>query len=98
MLEIFFTMEGSFGLYHPTLKIKGKYAMEQPAILMPRYSVYGEYQLLFDLYPRMELASMRLLLTKLSIFYLNWILKMMKDYLYSTKLQTSPSTANLMEM
>lgn len=54
MMEIFFTMEGSFGLYHPTLKIKGKHEIEQPAILMPRHAVFGDYQLLFDLYPRME--------------------------------------------
>ena len=24
MQELYFTMEGAFGLYHPTLKIKGK--------------------------------------------------------------------------
>ena len=54
MIEIFFTMEGSFALYHPTLKVKGKHEIEQPAILMPRHAVFGEYQLLFDLYPRIE--------------------------------------------
>ena len=54
MVEIYFTMEGSFGCYHPTLKIKGKHEIEEPAILMPRHGVFGDYQLLFDLYPRME--------------------------------------------
>ena len=54
MVEIYFTMEGSFGCYHPTLKVKGKHEIEEPAILMPRHAVFGDYQLLFDLYPRME--------------------------------------------
>ena len=47
-------MEGSFALYHPQLKIKGKHEIESPAILMPRHAVFGEYQMLFDLYPRIE--------------------------------------------
>jgi len=54
MIELFFIIEGTFGLYHPTLKGKGKHEVEQPAILMPRHGVFGDYQLLFDLYPRME--------------------------------------------
>ena len=56
MMELFFTMEGAFGLYHPTLKIKGKAQIDQPALLMVRYGVFGDYQLLFDLYPRIELC------------------------------------------
>ena len=54
MMEMFFTMEGSFALYHPTLKIKGEQENSQPAVVMPRHAVFGDYQLLFDLYPRME--------------------------------------------
>ena len=54
MTEIYFTIEGSFALYHPNLKIKGQHEIQQPAVLMPRHAVYGDYQLLFDLYPRME--------------------------------------------
>ena len=54
MVELFFTMEGSFGLYHPTLKIKGKFESEQPAVLMPRHGVFGDYQLLFDIFPKCE--------------------------------------------
>ena len=54
MEHVFFTLEGAFGLYHPTLKIKGRATIDQPAVALSRYTVYGDYQLLFDLYPRME--------------------------------------------
>ena len=57
MTEIFFTMEGSFGLYHPTLKIKGKSAIEQAAVIFPRFNVFGDYQLLFDLEPMAEFCT-----------------------------------------
>jgi hypothetical protein len=46
MQEIYFTMEGTFGIYHPTLKVKGKYGkkdLEEPAILIPRHAVFGDY-------------------------------------------------------
>ena len=57
--QIYFTMEGAFSLFHPKLKIKGKPEIEEPAVLMPRHAVFGDYQLLFDLYPRMEFCPYR---------------------------------------
>lgn len=43
MHEIFFIMEGSFAIYHPSLKVKGKHENDQPAVLMPRHAVFGDY-------------------------------------------------------
>ena len=56
VMEIYFTLEGAFGIFNPKLKPwKGQpQADEQPAVLLPRHTVFGDYQLLFDLYPRME--------------------------------------------
>lgn len=54
MDQIYFTIEGGFALYHPTLKVKGKHSIDEPAVVLSRYTVFGDYQLLFDLYPRME--------------------------------------------
>jgi len=55
MTELFFTIEGTFGLYHPKLKpIKNKKDLEQPAVLIPRHAVFGDYQLLLDSYPCVE--------------------------------------------
>lgn len=58
MSQIYFVIEGAFGLYHPTLKVKGNFGKKdvEPAVLMPRHTVYGDYQLLFDLYPLMDLC------------------------------------------
>ena len=57
MTELYFICEGSFGIYHPTLKIKGGSPdLDQPAVLLPRHTVFGDYQILFDTYPRMELS------------------------------------------
>ena len=58
MQHIFFTLEGAFGLYHPTLKIKGGASIDQPAVALSRYTVLGDYQLLFDLYPHMEFCPL----------------------------------------
>ena len=59
MEHVFFTLEGVFGLYHPTLKIKGRASIDQPAVALTRYTVFGDYQLLFDLYPRMEFCPLQ---------------------------------------
>ena len=53
---MYFTIVGAFGIFHPNLKVKGRAAMETPAVALARSSVFGDYQLLFDLYPRVELA------------------------------------------
>ena len=55
MMELFFTVEGSFALYHPNRENKGQlYKNEQPPIVMARHAVFGDYQLPFDLYPKVD--------------------------------------------
>lgn len=49
-------MEGGFALYNPSVKVKGLTEVKEPVVLMPRNTVFGDYQLLFDLYPRMEFS------------------------------------------
>ena len=51
--ELYFTLEGTFGLFHPKLKpVKGQQETdEQPAVLIPRHAVFGDYQILLDTYP-----------------------------------------------
>ena len=47
-------MEGTFALYHPKLKVQGEFSkkdIEEPAILIPRHAVFGDYQILEDRYP-----------------------------------------------
>lgn len=61
MTELIFTLEGAFGIYPTKIKpFKGQLeADEQPAVLVTRHNVFGDYQLLFDLYPHMEFCPFR---------------------------------------
>lgn len=39
-------MEGALALYHPDLKVQGNFgkkSVDEPAVLMPRHTVYGDY-------------------------------------------------------
>jgi len=49
-------MEGGFCLYNTDIKAKGQVRVNEPAVLLPRHQIYGDYELIFDLYPRMEFS------------------------------------------
>ena len=55
MNELFFTMQGGFGLYNK-LKSDPRRPMP-PFIVMGSHTTYGDYQLLFDLYPNMDFKT-----------------------------------------
>ena len=46
MEELCFILEGAFGLYHPNNRTKRKDI--EPAVILKKASVFGDYQLLFD--------------------------------------------------
>jgi len=54
--ELYLTMEGGFALFHPDIQVVGTFNLNEPAVLMPRYAVYGDYHVLFNLYARMDFA------------------------------------------
>ena len=55
MKELCFIMEGAFGIYHPNIRIPKQNELE-PAVIVKKSSVFGDYQLLFDLKSNMELT------------------------------------------
>ena len=55
MEELCFILEGAFGLYHPNIRILKQRELE-PAVILKKSSVFGDYQLLFDLKTCMELC------------------------------------------
>ena len=55
MTELCFILEGVFGLYHPNGRICKQKDLE-PAIILKKSSVFGDYQLLFDLNTYMEMC------------------------------------------
>ena len=56
MTQMYFILEGGFGLYNPAIKQKGTHENNNPFVVMKRNSIYGDYQLAFDLYPMMEFS------------------------------------------
>ena len=55
MEELCFILEGAFGLYHPNGRIFKQKGLE-PAVILKQSSVFGDYQLLFDLNTCMEMC------------------------------------------
>jgi len=43
MEHLFFTIEGAFGLFHPSLKVKGSAQKIEPAVALSRHTVFGDY-------------------------------------------------------
>ena len=56
MNELFFIMQGGFGLCNKLANDNPKNLMP-PFIVMGRHTTYGDYQLLFDLYPNMDFKT-----------------------------------------
>ena len=54
--ELFFVMQGSFGLYTKYAFRDLRYSLP-PFCMMRRHTTYGDYQILFDLYPNMDLKT-----------------------------------------
>ena len=55
MTELCFITEGVFGLYNK--KKRNPTDPLPPFVVLPRYSIYGDYQILHDLYPTMDLRT-----------------------------------------
>ena len=55
MDELFFILEGGFGLHNP-LKNDPRRPLP-PFIVMGSNITYGDYQILFDLYPNMDFKT-----------------------------------------
>ena len=56
MTQMYFILEGGFGCYNPYTKQKGNHENNNPFVIMKRHSIFGDYQLAFDLYPMMEFS------------------------------------------
>ena len=59
MTELYFICEGTFGLYNPKLKRKIKNKTERlPAfVVLPKYRIYGDYQILHDVFPTIDFGT-----------------------------------------
>ena len=56
MTQMYFIIGGGFGLYNPAVKEKGTHTNNNPFVIMKRHSIFGDYQLMFDLYPMMQFS------------------------------------------
>ena len=55
MTELYFVTDGCFGLYNK--KQKNPTDPLPPFIVLPKYSIYGDYQILHDLYPTIDMRT-----------------------------------------
>ena len=55
MTELYFVQEGCFGLYNK--KQKNPTDPLPPFIILPKFSIYGDYQILHDLYPTIDMRT-----------------------------------------
>ena len=55
MSEMFFVVQGGFGLYN-TVKNDPRVSI-LPVVVIGSHKTYGDYQLLFDLYPNMDFKT-----------------------------------------
>ena len=55
MTELYFVMDGCFGLYNK--RQKNPTDPLPPFIVLPRYSIYGDFQILHDLYPTIDMRT-----------------------------------------
>ena len=56
MNQIYFIIEGSFAVYNPSAKRKGMIENNVPFTIFKRHYVFGDYQLVFDLFPMCEFS------------------------------------------
>ena len=56
MDEMFFMVQGGFGLSAKYANRDPRYPMP-PATVMRRHTTYGDYQILFNLFPNMDLKT-----------------------------------------
>ena len=54
MTQLYFIISGGFALYYPKIKEKGEHENNNPFLIMKRYNVYGDYQMIHSLYPMVE--------------------------------------------
>ena len=55
MTELYFICEGTFGLF--TSKYKEETKRLPPFMVLPKYRIYGDYQILHDLFPNFDFAT-----------------------------------------
>jgi len=55
MTEVYFVTDGCFGLFNKKMKTPSEPL--SPFLVLPRHTVYGDYQILYDLHPTMDLRT-----------------------------------------